>query len=101
MTRIKVIANPVSGRGRAGRIAPRVIQRLRNRGCDMDYFETRKAGDARRLASEVDGYSTIACIGGDGTVNEVLNGLPDSGIPPLAFIPAGTANVLAKELKLP
>jgi len=49
----------------------------------------------------VDGFSAVGCIGGDGTVNEVLNGLPLGAAPPLAMIPCGTANVLAKELRLP
>ena len=99
--RIKIIANPFSGGGRARRVARELLDLLRARGCTVELVETQKAGDAREKAGEVAGCSVIGCIGGDGTVNEVLNGLPQSGAPPLAMIPCGTANVLAKELKLP
>jgi len=99
--RIKIIANPFSGGGRARRVARELLDRLRARGCTVDLVETQKAGDAREKAAEVAGYAAVGCIGGDGTVNEVLNGLPESGAPPLAMIPCGTANVLAKELRLP
>jgi YegS/Rv2252/BmrU family lipid kinase len=99
--RIKIIANPISGRGRAAALARAVVQRLKQKGCTVDLQETRRAGDARLLAGDVRGFSVVACIGGDGTVNEVVNGLPDGEVPPLAMIPSGTANVLAKELGLP
>jgi len=98
---IKVIANPVSGSGKAARLARDVVYRLHQRGCRIDFLETRRGGDARRFAADVRGYSAVACVGGDGTVNEVLNGLPERDAPPLAFIPGGTANVLSKELGLP
>jgi len=99
--RIKIIANPFSGGGR-GREIGREIQRvLQGRGCSVELVETQKAGDATEKAADVNGFSVIGCIGGDGTVNEVVNGLPIGAAPPLAMIPCGTANVLAKELRLP
>lgn len=67
-------------------------------------IDTAAAGDARRLAEnpEVDRYAVIAVAGGDGTINEVVNGLTTRGeaSPPLAIVPLGTANVLARELGL-
>lgn len=99
--RIKIIANPFSGGGRAGRLARAVTGLLRSRGCAVELHETLKAGDARKSASDVSGYAAVGCVGGDGTVNEVVNGLPAGASPPLAMIPSGTANVLAKELGLP
>lgn len=99
--RIKIIANPFSGGGRARRVAEALLERLRGQGCRVDLVETRKAGDARAGAGDVAGYSAVGCIGGDGTVNEVVNGLPETGSPPLAMIPCGTANVMAKDLRLP
>lgn len=99
--RIKIIANPVSGRGRAQRVARAIVERLQGDGCTVDLQETRKGGDARALAADVAGFAAVGCIGGDGTVNEVVNGLPPEGAPPLGMIPCGTANVLAKELGLP
>lgn len=99
--RVKIIVNPVSGKGKALRRAEAVAEILRRLGCDVDLQETKAAGDARRLAGDSKGCSAVAATGGDGTVNEVLNGFPEQGAPALAMIPSGTANVLAKELRLP
>jgi len=99
--RIKIIVNPVSGRGRALRLAESVTELLRRQGCTVDLQLTQKGGDARKFASESAGFSALAATGGDGTVNEVLNGLPADGAPALAMLPSGTANVFAKELRLP
>ena len=67
-------------------------------------METAAAGDARRLAEQCDAgrYGVIAVAGGDGTINEVVNGLAARAAtaPPLALVPLGTANVLAHELGL-
>ncbi|HLY09627.1 MAG TPA: diacylglycerol kinase family protein [Planctomycetota bacterium] len=102
--RVKIIVNPVSGKGGALRRAEEVATALRALGCEVDLQQTTQGGDARRLAGESRGFSAVAATGGDGTVNEVLNGLPIDGAggsPSLAMIPSGTANVLAKELRLP
>jgi diacylglycerol kinase family enzyme len=63
---------------------------------------TAGAGDAGRLAAEIEPGRCAAVVsaGGDGTLNEVLNGLADPSAP-LAMLPLGTANVLACELRLP
>lgn len=97
--RIRIIANPVSGKGRGIRRAREVAELLQSRGCAAHLVETRQAGDARRLAAEGGDCSAVVAVGGDGTVNEVLNGLPAG--PAIGMIPSGTANVLAKELGLP
>ncbi len=63
--------------------------------------------DARRLAAEAvaDGFELIVAAGGDGTVNEVLNGLGDApdgfARARLGVLPLGTINVFARELKIP
>ncbi len=100
-SRVQLIANPVSGSGKGGRLARAVLRRLQERGCSVELRETRRPGDARRFAAEAAGFAAVACVGGDGTVNEVVNGLPPGDAPPLAMAPCGTANVLAKELGLP
>jgi diacylglycerol kinase (ATP) len=97
--RIVIIANPISGSGKGLRLARAVARRLEEHGEAPEIAETRQAGDARRLASLTRGAAAVAAVGGDGTVNEVLNGLPEG--PALAMIPGGTANVFAKELGLP
>lgn len=63
-------------------------------------------GDARRLGAEAvrEGFSTIVAAGGDGTLNEVLNGVADAdgfATVRLGVLPLGTVNVFAKELQLP
>jgi diacylglycerol kinase (ATP) len=99
--RIKIIANPISGVGKAGRLGLAVMKLLRDRGHEVDLVETRRQGDARELARQVGGYDRVICVGGDGTLSEVVNGLPLEGAPPLGAIPSGTGNAYAKELGLP
>jgi diacylglycerol kinase family enzyme len=77
---------------------------MRAEGWTVDVVETAAAGDARRIARGCNAtqYAVIAVAGGDGTINEVVNGLASRGedAPPVAIIPLGTANVLAHELGL-
>ena len=68
---------------------------------------TAAPGDARRLAAEAvgEGYDLVVAAGGDGTVNEVLNGIGDApegfARARLGMLPLGTVNVFARELKIP
>ena len=68
---------------------------------------TTAPGDARRLATEAvaDGFDLVVAAGGDGTVNEVLNGIGDAAKgferARLGVLPLGTVNVFARELKIP
>ena len=94
-TRILVVYNPIAGRRRR-RFLSRVLEALERRGLSVRLEPTKKRGDAEDLARNADA-DRIVVAGGDGTINEALNGLPESG-PPLAVIPLGTANVLAHEL---
>ena len=98
--RLLIIFNPVAGWRRRRRLAP-VLERLRTHGCTLVLRETEGPGDAERLAAEVDpeAFDLVVAAGGDGTVNETINGLASSGLP-LALIPLGTANVLAAEIGL-
>ena len=102
-TSILLILNPTAGRRRRG-LVDAVLARVRAEGWTVDVVETEAAGDARRLAEACDAarYGVIAVAGGDGTINEVVNGLAARAAtaPPLAIVPLGTANVLAHELGL-
>jgi diacylglycerol kinase (ATP) len=100
--RILVIFNPAAGRERchAKRLS-RVVAELERRGCAVTVLPTRAAGDAERLAREADpAFDLIVAAGGDGTVNEVANGI-FAASRPLAVLPFGTGNVLANEIGLP
>ncbi|CAN5329958.1 diacylglycerol kinase family protein [soil metagenome] len=73
----------------------------------LDVVQTRARGHATSLARQavVDGLDVVVALGGDGTVNEVVNGLlsdgPVPGQPALAVVPGGNANVFARALGLP
>ena len=98
--RLLIIFNPAAGWRRRRRLAP-VLAQLREHGCAVVLRETEAPGDAERFAAEVDpgAFDLVVAAGGDGTVNETINGLARSGLP-LALIPLGTANVLAAEIGL-
>jgi len=72
----------------------------------LDVVATQARGDATALARQaaVDGLDLVVALGGDGTVNEVVNGLlatgPRSGLPALAVVPGGNANVFVRALGL-
>ena len=101
--RICVIFNPAA-RGNKARHFRRQLDFI---GAQCALKATAAPGDARRLAAEAvgEGYDLIAAAGGDGTVNEVLNGLGDApdgfARARLGVLPLGTVNVFARELKIP
>jgi len=97
--RVKVIINPRSGRGRA-REQTAMINVLGNRYGDLDIVPTQRPGHAVELAAAArdEGYDIVAAAGGDGTVNEVVNGLVGDGdraALPMGIIPIGSGNDLA------
>lgn len=97
MTSVHIIANPVAGGGRGAAMSQALIQALEARGLSVTAYATLQAGDARAEAGRVVA-DTIVSIGGDGTLNEVLNGLPERTATRLAVLPVGTANVVARQL---
>ncbi|NIA71197.1 diacylglycerol kinase family lipid kinase [Pelagibius litoralis] len=103
--RLLVIYNPTAGGSRRRRFEA-VLADLTDLGCPMDVRPTTGPGDAGHFAAEADAaeHDLIVAAGGDGTINEVVNGLVDLTEPrvrpPLAILPLGTANVLAAELGL-
>ncbi|MGE5475477.1 MAG: diacylglycerol/lipid kinase family protein [Bacteroidales bacterium] len=100
--RVLVISNPAAGSARGKRLAE-VVGLLRARGCEVSQRLTTKRGDAEEFAREITraDADVIVAAGGDGTVNEVVNGMVDQpDRPRLAVLPLGTANVLALEIGL-
>jgi diacylglycerol kinase (ATP) len=98
--RVLVIFNPTAG-ARRRRKLDRVLRELARLGCAVTLRATQARGDAEAIARAADpaAYDLVAVAGGDGTINEVINGLAASPLP-LALIPLGTANVLAHEIGL-
>ncbi|MBI3847468.1 MAG: diacylglycerol kinase family lipid kinase [Planctomycetes bacterium] len=98
--RTLVVVNPVSGRGRGRTVATSVLEMLQSSG-RVQAIETTRRGDAEAITREnCRSAERIVVIGGDGTVNEVVNGLGDCDIP-IGQVPVGGANVLARELGIP
>jgi len=97
-----VIINPVSPNLPARRRLREAAAWLKAQDWRADWAFTRWAGEATRIAGRAvgEGRDLVVVCGGDGTINEAINGLAESQTP-LAVIPAGTANVWAKEVGLP
>ena len=102
--KIRLISNPHAGRGGRRRAAQieRFCELLRAREIDVEVLCTSAPHDATRLAAEAaqSGIAEVVVSGGDGTINEALQGLMNARVR-LGIWPAGTANVLARELQLP
>ncbi len=100
LMRYLLIANPASGPGAAATEATRVAAWFAQRGDEVVVRLTAGPGHATRLAREASGYDAVIAGGGDGTINEVINGLAGRTMP-LGIIPWGTTNVFAREMGLP
>jgi YegS/Rv2252/BmrU family lipid kinase len=98
---IVLISNPAA-KGASGKKIARASYYLQAKGFQVDVLFTGKKGDAEELARDAikQAPALIVAAGGDGTFNEVANGIAGSGIP-MAILPLGTSNVLAKELRIP
>ncbi len=81
MTYARLIVNPAAGAGKTARKWPHIMARLRSIGLHFDYDITEAPGHARELAKDAvaKGYGLVVSVGGDGTINEVVNGLYDTG----------------------
>jgi diacylglycerol kinase (ATP) len=99
-----LIYNPIAGRHPAKR--EREVRQasvvLRDAGIQVELASTTRPGMAQSLARTAATHNVdlVLVCGGDGTINEVINGLAPSQIP-LGILPGGTANILARELRLP
>lgn len=103
--RARVIYNPTSGKELMKRNLADILSILEEAGYEASAYATTGEADsakieARRVALE--GFDLVVAAGGDGTINEVVNGIAPLEIrPKMAVIPAGTTNDYARALKIP
>ena len=106
----KVILNPYAGRWKAKERKADVISALQKANIEFDFVETSAPGHGSILAANAveEGFSPIVVAGGDGSINEVINGMMTffgkkniERLPPLGIIPLGSANDLVTNLGLP
>ncbi len=102
MTKIKIILNPVSGMGNGAKQLPRIRDIFDRSGLEYDITITEKVWDAAKAAEKaaLDGYPGVVAAGGDGTNNEVINGLMAArssvgNLPVFGVLPVGRGNDFA------
>lgn len=104
MKRARIIYNPTAGREIFKRHIADVLKKLEQAGYEASCHATTGAGDATaaaRIAVERK-YDIVICSGGDGTINEVVNGIAEQEYrPKLGIIPTGTTNDFARALHIP
>ncbi|MCB0212575.1 MAG: NAD(+)/NADH kinase, partial [Anaerolineae bacterium] len=100
--KICLIINPKAGPSSFKKQLQKAEEYLINLGCEVKRTQTQGPGDATRLAQQAaeEKFDIAVAIGGDGTVNEVCNGLVGTETA-LGVLPAGTANVFAAEVGIP
>jgi diacylglycerol kinase (ATP) len=100
--RLAIIANPVAGGGRSYKAIRRCAEQWSNPDWEIEILTTCDQNHAGLLARQLLARppDILAVCGGDGTINEVASAVPDPPFP-VAILPAGTANVLAREFGLP
>lgn len=98
-----LIYNPAAGQSDLTQRLERLCRSLASRGLDLSPVPTERQGHIAELIASFDAERTIDLVvacGGDGTINEAAVAMTDRHIP-LGILPAGTANVLARELTIP
>lgn len=101
--KILFIVNPVAGKGRALKAIPIIKELMNKESLSYKIVETTRPKEAIDIAYNgiQQGFEIITAVGGDGTVNEVAQGIMKSGKGCLGIIPAGTGNDLARSLDIP
>ncbi|WP_458414896.1 diacylglycerol kinase [Schinkia sp. CFF1] len=102
MQKARIIYNPTAGRELFKRHIPEVLMKLEAAGYETSCHATKAAGDATVASSLAAnrGFDVVIAAGGDGTINEVINGLAEHEVrPKLGIIPVGTTNDFARAIK--
>ena len=100
--RLMLIINPRSGKSKKKKVFSAIEETIRDEGWTVETYFTEYRGHATELAERAGGYDRIVCVGGDGTLNEVINGLMTlEKRPEIGYIPAGSTNDFAAGIGLP
>jgi diacylglycerol kinase (ATP) len=104
----KIILNPAAGNNNGLKSLPQIEQLVKQHNLNCDLVRTERPGHAIELTQQAvkDGFSVIVAAGGDGTANEVLNGLMQCKLnglrmPPMGVLCVGRGNDFAGSLRLP
>lgn len=100
---ILLIVNPCAGKGTINKYIPDICDNLEKQGYELEVIYTSKENNGKEIIKNYIRYiDTVIVCGGDGTLNEVINGIIEShkGIN-ISFIPVGTTNDFAKTVKMP
>ena len=96
-----LIVNPEAGSGKTMKVLPQIENILRTKKVEYEFHFTQEPRHATELVKEIGSkFDVIVSVGGDGTINEVINGLPDFKIP-FGMIPIGTGNDFARSCSIP
>ena len=99
---VLIIGNPLAGRGSSEHIIRKFACEAERRGHRVETFVSRLPQDMGMRACQVGSrFDRIVVAGGDGSIHQVLNALPDPSRTPILHLPTGTANMLAQDLGLP
>ena len=101
--KLLLILNPTSGRGAAAGSLFSIVNGFSKTGWEVTVIPTQEKGDAQKIArARAADFPFLVCCGGDGTLNETVNGLMEvQDRPLLGYIPAGTTNDFAATLGIP
>jgi YegS/Rv2252/BmrU family lipid kinase len=96
-----LIVNPEAGSGKTMKVLPQIENILRTKKIEYEFHFTQEPKHATELVKEIGNkFDVLVAIGGDGTINEIINGVPDIKIP-FGMIPIGTGNDFARSCSIP
>lgn len=97
MRKFFILVNPIAGGGKSLKMHRQLIERMQADGLSWESLETSPDQDLKRLLDDKldQGISDLVIIGGDGTLNAVINALPNFGFP-ITYFPGGTGNDFAR-----
>ena len=102
MKKLLLLMNPNAGQRKVNKHLPQIISLFNGCGWEVTVFMTTGPGSGREIvARRAADYDLVVCAGGDGTLNETISGVLDSGADcPVGYIPCGSTNDFAATLKL-